>query len=78
VPALRYWLSWPPAERVAAVEYLRRQIDAATALPGGEAQRPEDCNGAETAPAGGAHGLNPALRPSRWRIRTLPLRSMRL
>jgi hypothetical protein len=26
-PALRYWLSRPPAERVAAVEYLRRQID---------------------------------------------------
>ena len=24
-PALRYWLSRPPAERVAAVEYLRRQ-----------------------------------------------------
>jgi hypothetical protein len=28
-PALRYWLSRPPAERVAAVEYLRRQIDGA-------------------------------------------------
>ena len=26
-PALRYWLSRPPAERVAAVEYLRRQFD---------------------------------------------------
>ena len=26
-PALRYWLSRPPSERVAAVEYLRRQID---------------------------------------------------
>lgn len=30
-PALRYWLSRPPAERVAAVEYLRRQIDGARA-----------------------------------------------
>ena len=60
MPALRYWLSWPPAERVAAVEHLRRQIDgSATTLPGGEPQRPEDCNGAETAPAGEAHGLNP-------------------
>lgn len=26
-PALRYWLSRPSAERVAAVEYLRRQVD---------------------------------------------------
>src|SRR5207244_9017124 len=26
-PALRYWLSRPPAERIAAVEYLRRQVD---------------------------------------------------
>jgi hypothetical protein len=26
-PALRYWLSRPADERVAAVEYLRRQID---------------------------------------------------
>jgi hypothetical protein len=26
-PALRYWLSRPPSERVAAVEYLRRQVD---------------------------------------------------
>jgi hypothetical protein len=30
-PDLRYWLSRPPAERLAAVEYLRRQIDAARA-----------------------------------------------
>jgi hypothetical protein len=30
-PALRYWLSRPPAERVAAVEYLRRQVDGARA-----------------------------------------------
>ena len=30
-PALRYWLSRPPTERVAAVEYLRRQIDGAGA-----------------------------------------------
>jgi len=30
-PALRYWLSRPPAERVAAVEELRRQIDGARA-----------------------------------------------
>ena len=30
-PALQYWLSRPPAERVAAVEYLRRQIDGARA-----------------------------------------------
>jgi hypothetical protein len=28
---LRYWLSRPPAERVAAVEYLRRQCDGARA-----------------------------------------------
>lgn len=26
-PALRYWISRPPEERVAAVEYLRRQVD---------------------------------------------------
>lgn len=26
-PALRYWLSRPPEERVAAVEFLRRQVD---------------------------------------------------
>jgi hypothetical protein len=25
-PALQYWLSRPPEERVAAVEYLRRQV----------------------------------------------------
>ena len=30
-PALRYWLSRPPAERVAAVEYLRRQVDGSGA-----------------------------------------------
>jgi len=30
-PALRYWLSRPPAERVAAVEHLRRQLDEARA-----------------------------------------------
>jgi hypothetical protein len=30
-PALRYWLSRPPAERIAAVEYLRRQIDGSRA-----------------------------------------------
>ena len=30
-PALRYWLSRPPAERIAAVEYLRRQIDGSGA-----------------------------------------------
>jgi hypothetical protein len=30
-PALRYWLSRPPMERVAAVEYLRRQIDGSGA-----------------------------------------------
>lgn len=30
-PALRYWLSRPPTERVAAVEYLRRQIDGSGA-----------------------------------------------
>jgi hypothetical protein len=30
-PTLRYWLSRPPAERVAAVEYLRRQVDGAGA-----------------------------------------------
>lgn len=30
-PALRYWLARPPAERVAAVEYLRRQIDGTRA-----------------------------------------------
>ena len=30
-PDLHYWLSRPPAERVAAVEYLRRQIDGAGA-----------------------------------------------
>ena len=29
--ALRYWLTRPPAERVAAVEYLRRQTDGARA-----------------------------------------------
>lgn len=28
---LAYWLSRPPAERVAAVEYLRRQRDGSTA-----------------------------------------------
>jgi hypothetical protein len=26
-PALRHWLSRPPAERIAAVEFLRRQVD---------------------------------------------------
>ena len=26
-PRLRYWLSQPPEERVAAVEFLRRQVD---------------------------------------------------
>jgi hypothetical protein len=30
-PVLRYWLSRPAAERIAAVEYLRRQIDGAGA-----------------------------------------------
>ena len=30
-PALRYWLSRPPEERLAAVEYLRRQVDEAPA-----------------------------------------------
>src|SRR4029434_8811984 len=30
-PALRYWLSRPPMERVGAVEYLRRQIDGSGA-----------------------------------------------
>ena len=30
-PSLRYWLSRPAAERVEAVEYLRRQIDDARA-----------------------------------------------
>ena len=26
-PSLRYWLSRPPEERIAAVEFLRRQVD---------------------------------------------------
>ena len=30
-PSLRYWLTRPPAERVVAVEYLRRQFDGAGA-----------------------------------------------
>lgn len=28
---LRYWLSRPPAERLAAVEFLRRQVDGSRA-----------------------------------------------
>jgi hypothetical protein len=30
-PALHYWLSRPPAERIAAVEFLRRQVDGSGA-----------------------------------------------
>jgi len=30
-PRVRYWLSRPPAERIAAVEFLRRQIDGGRA-----------------------------------------------
>jgi hypothetical protein len=30
-PRLRYWLSRPPAERIAAVEFLRRQVDGGRA-----------------------------------------------
>ena len=30
-PRLHYWLSRPPAERIAAVEFLRRQVDGGRA-----------------------------------------------
>lgn len=30
-PRLRYWLSRPAAERIAAVEFLRRQVDGGRA-----------------------------------------------
>ena len=30
-PALKYWLSRSPEERIAAVEYLRRQVDGGCA-----------------------------------------------